>query len=343
MTKTVTELAGVEDDIVIEFVMELLESKDEPVPDPRKMQISLGGFLTPENAAEFMLRLWKLLLSAQASHGGIPAEFVEAKKQELLRKQDEEAQMQQKMMAAGGRRDQGRPPSRFDRDDRHKAPVPRDRDGRAFPQDRDFGNRGYQGGRGNYQDRGQGRDTYIPSDLRRDDYGRGDRRRDDGYQRGYQNRGRDDYGDRRGGDYGGHRSADPYQGNAYRDIDRKPDFNPRRGRYFEDNDDETRGRSMSRSRSRSRSRSMSRTPPRRARQDDSATPPRRRRDRDDSATPPASNRKPARRRDRSRSRSRSRSATPPRHRRAASRERRSSPDARKRRRTDDDRSARRER
>jgi serine/arginine repetitive matrix protein 1 len=68
--------------------MELLESKDEPVPDPRKMQISLGGFLTPENAAEFMLRLWKLLLSAQASHGGIPAEFVEAKKQELLRKQE---------------------------------------------------------------------------------------------------------------------------------------------------------------------------------------------------------------------------------------------------------------
>ncbi|GHJ84263.1 hypothetical protein NliqN6_0665 [Naganishia liquefaciens] len=146
VTKTVTELAGVEDDIVIEFVMELLESKDEPVPDPRKMQISLGGFLTPENAAEFMLRLWKLLLSAQASHGGIPAEFVEAKKQELLRKQDEEAQMQQKMMAAGGRRDQGRPPSRFDRDDRDRVPVPRDRDGRAFPQDRDFGNRGYQDG-----------------------------------------------------------------------------------------------------------------------------------------------------------------------------------------------------
>lgn len=341
MTKTVTELAGVEDDIVIEFVMELLESKDEPVPDPRKMQISLGGFLTPQNAAEFMLRLWKLLLSAQASHGGIPAEFVEAKKQELLRKQDEEAQMQQKMMTAGGRRDQGRPLSRFDRDDRGRAPVPRDRDGRAFPQDRDFGNRGYQGGRGNYQDRGQGRDTYIPSDLRRGDHVRGDRRTDDGYQRGYQNRGRDDYGDRRGGDYGGQRSADPYQGNAYRDIDRKPDFNPRRGRYFEENDNETRGRSMSRSRSRSRS--MSRTPRRRSRHGDSATPPRRRRDRDDSATPPASNRKPARRRDRSPSRSRSRSATPPTHRRAASRERRSSPDVRKRRRRDGERSARRER
>ncbi|KAJ9116678.1 hypothetical protein QFC20_000612 [Naganishia adeliensis] len=182
VTTTVTELAGIEDDIVIEFVMQLLESKEDPALDPRKMQIQLGGFLTPENAAEFMLRLWKLLLSAQASHGGIPAEFVEAKKQELMKRQEEEAKMQQKMMEAGGRRDQGRPPSRFDRDNRDRQPVPRDRDGRAFPQDRDYGQqRGYQGGGGG--DRGAMRDTYIPSDMRRNDgRGGGGRGRDGGYQ-----------------------------------------------------------------------------------------------------------------------------------------------------------------
>lgn len=342
VTTTVTELAGIEDDIVIEFVMQLLESKEDPALDPRKMQIQLGGFLTPENAAEFMLRLWKLLLSAQASHGGIPAEFVEAKKQELMKRQEEEAKMQQKMMEAGGRRDQGRPPSRFDRDNRDRQPVPRDRDGRAFPQDRDYGQqRGYHGG-GAGGDRGAMRDTYIPSDMRRNDgRGGGGRGRDGGYQ----SRPRDGgYPDRRDRDQGRPRSPDPYQGNSYRDIDRKPDFNPRRGRYFEGNDRSpanARGRSASRSRSRSRSP----TPPRRRRRSDaSATPPARRtRDRDNSATPPASGRKSARRRERSRSRSPSRSATPPRSRREASRERKRSPEGRKKRKTEDDRKARRER
>lgn len=349
VTTTVTELAGIEDDIVIEFVMQLLENKEDPVLDPRKMQIQLGGFLTPENAAEFMLRLWKLLLSAQASHGGIPAEFVEAKKQELLKRQEEESRMQQKMMAAGGRRDQGRPPSRFDRGPGDRPPVPRDRDGRAFPQDREYGQRGYQGGGG---DRGSMRDTYIPSDLRRNDgRGGGGRGRDSGYQ----SRPRDGgYSDRRDRDQGRPRSPDPYQGNSYRDVDRKPDFNPRRGRYFEGNDRSpvrTRGRSVSRSRSRSpardrsRSRSLSRTPPRRRRRSDASDtpPPRRTRDRDNSATPPTSGRRSTRRRDRSRSRSPSRSVTPPRRRRDDSRERRRSPDGRKKRKTQDDRKERGER
>ncbi|KAJ9120862.1 hypothetical protein QFC22_002797 [Naganishia vaughanmartiniae] len=356
VTTTITELAGVEDDIVIEFVMELLENSEEPVPDPRKMQITLGGFLTPENAAEFMLRLWKLLISAQASHGGIPAEFVEAKKQELLQKQEEEAKMQQKMISAGGRRDGGGRPSRFDnnrdnrfdnrdnrdnrdsrfgnRDNRERQPVPRDRDGRAFPQNRGE-YRGQQGG-----DRGgQMRDTYIPSNSRRDDPGRGDRGQ--GRDRGFSGRPRDTgYGDRRGGaPYERPRSPDPYQGNSYRELDKKPDFVPRRGRYFEGDErpaEKRRGRSPSRDRSRSRS--PSRTPPRRRRRSDaSATPPSRRpATKDGSATPPASGGRAVRRnRSGSRSRSASRSATPPRKRRALSPDRKTEPETRKTRKVED--------
>lgn len=358
VTTTITELAGVEDDIVIEFVMELLENSEEPMPDPRKMQISLGGFLSPTSAADFMARLWKLLLSAQASHGGIPAEFVEAKKQELLKKQEEEAKMQQKMISAGGRRDGGGRPSRFDnnrdnrfdnrdnrdnrfdnRDNRERQPVPRDRDGRAFPQNRDD-YRGHQGG-----DRGgQMRDTYIPSDFRRGDAGRGDRGGRDG---GYSGRPRDTgYGERRGGQHERPRSPDPYQGNSYRELDKKPDFVPRRGRYFEDEErpaEKRRGRSPSRDRSRSRS--PSRTPPRRRRRSDaSSTPPSRRPvTKDGSATPPAFGRRPVRRnRSRSRSRSVSRSVTPPRNRRAPSMERKSESETNKRRKVEDDRKAPRE-
>ncbi|KAJ9105339.1 hypothetical protein QFC21_001708 [Naganishia friedmannii] len=360
VTTTITELAGVEDDIVIEFVMELLENSEEPMPDPRKMQISLGGFLKPPNAAEFMLRLWKLLLSAQASHGGIPAEFVEAKKQELLKKQEEEARMQQKMISAGGRRDGGGRPSRFDnnrdshydnrdnrdsrfnnRDNRERQPVPRDREGRAFPQNRDE-YRGHQGG-----DRGgQMRDTYVPSDMRRGDGGRDDRGQG-GRDGGYSGRPRDTvYGDRRAGQYERPRSPDPYQGNSYRELEKKPDFVPRRGRYFEEDErpaEKRRGRSPSRDRSRSRS--PSRTPPRRRRRSDASTTPPSRRPvaKDGSATPPALYRRPVRRdRSRSRSRSASRSATPPRNRRAASEERKSKSEPTKRRKVEDDRKAPRE-
>lgn len=37
-----------------------------------------------------MTELWKLLLSAQASVGGIPAQFIEQKKEELRKKKAEE-------------------------------------------------------------------------------------------------------------------------------------------------------------------------------------------------------------------------------------------------------------
>ena len=44
------------------------------MPDPRKMQVSLVGFMNKYGAASFMEALWTLLLSAQSTVGGVPAE-----------------------------------------------------------------------------------------------------------------------------------------------------------------------------------------------------------------------------------------------------------------------------
>ncbi|KAJ3824446.1 PWI domain-containing protein, partial [Lentinula raphanica] len=84
IAKKVVELVGFEDEVVVEYAMGLLEDKQEPTPDPRKMQINLTGFLTKDTPA-FMAALWKLLLEAQADQTGVPRTFVEEKKEELRR------------------------------------------------------------------------------------------------------------------------------------------------------------------------------------------------------------------------------------------------------------------
>ena len=51
------------------------------------MQINLTGFLNGKNARIFMEELWKLMLSAMENIGGIPAEFLEQKKEEIKKRQ----------------------------------------------------------------------------------------------------------------------------------------------------------------------------------------------------------------------------------------------------------------
>jgi serine/arginine repetitive matrix protein 1 len=53
------------------------------------MQINLTGFLGGSKARLFIGELWKYLTSAQSSPDGIPAELVEMKKRELLKRQVE--------------------------------------------------------------------------------------------------------------------------------------------------------------------------------------------------------------------------------------------------------------
>ncbi|KAG1440369.1 hypothetical protein G6F56_011952 [Rhizopus delemar] len=59
--------------------------------EPKMMQINLTGFLE-SNAKVFVKELWILLLSAQNSVGGIPAIFLEQKKEELRIKKEKEDQ-----------------------------------------------------------------------------------------------------------------------------------------------------------------------------------------------------------------------------------------------------------
>ena len=56
-------------------------------PNPKTMQINLTGFLNAKNAMRFMSELWELLTSAQDNIAGIPAAFLEQKKEEIKKRQ----------------------------------------------------------------------------------------------------------------------------------------------------------------------------------------------------------------------------------------------------------------
>jgi hypothetical protein len=66
----------------------MAELEKETEPDPRRIQISMTGFLD-KNAAPFTLELWNLLLSAQDNYQpgrkGIPSELIKEKMEEFAR------------------------------------------------------------------------------------------------------------------------------------------------------------------------------------------------------------------------------------------------------------------
>ncbi len=83
ISKRVTQLAGFEDEVLIEYVFNQLE---QPKWDPKQMQIYLTGFMH-KNARVFVKELWELLISAQESPSGIPAQILASKKLELSQEQ----------------------------------------------------------------------------------------------------------------------------------------------------------------------------------------------------------------------------------------------------------------
>lgn len=89
--KKITDILHIEDDVVVDFVYNQLE--EEKFPCPKKMQINMTGFLNGRNARQFMDELWALLLSAQESESGIPAEFIQQKKDEILKREEEAAML----------------------------------------------------------------------------------------------------------------------------------------------------------------------------------------------------------------------------------------------------------
>ncbi|VDM30715.1 unnamed protein product [Hydatigera taeniaeformis] len=81
IVKRITELLSYEDDIVCDFVVNMLS---EQFPDPKDIQINLTAFLGSKSARIFVTELWDLLLSAMNTTGGVPAILLEARKVEIL-------------------------------------------------------------------------------------------------------------------------------------------------------------------------------------------------------------------------------------------------------------------
>ena len=107
----VTKALGFEDEIVSSTVLNLflpelggdstagggVVDDSRNVVDPKEAQIALSGFLGEETGA-VASELWKLMLEAQESPGGVPKSLVEEKKRELeLQKQKEEQRREEVM------------------------------------------------------------------------------------------------------------------------------------------------------------------------------------------------------------------------------------------------------
>eukprot|EP00375_Theileria_parva_P002254 XP_764932.1 hypothetical protein [Theileria parva strain Muguga] len=76
ITKRVSDLMGIEDDIVIDYFF-----NEKPRLDPKRLQISLTGFME-KKAGIFVRELWELLLSAQSNPDGIPQAFIDGENRE---------------------------------------------------------------------------------------------------------------------------------------------------------------------------------------------------------------------------------------------------------------------
>ncbi|RCN30388.1 PWI domain protein [Ancylostoma caninum] len=80
ITMRINEILGIEDDVVIEYIMSQLEEK---TINPKIMQINITGFLNARRAREFMGELWMLLVEADEAEDGIPRSLLEKKIDEM--------------------------------------------------------------------------------------------------------------------------------------------------------------------------------------------------------------------------------------------------------------------
>lgn len=98
--KRVTELLGVEDDVLNGYIAEQLVGQTKV--DPRELQINLTGFLGA-HAAPFVAELWSLLASASANAAGIPARLLADKAAELAAAREARAEAEAAVRAAQAR------------------------------------------------------------------------------------------------------------------------------------------------------------------------------------------------------------------------------------------------
>jgi len=91
ITEKLTEILGFEDDVVIDYAINQLESTN--TPHPKSIQINLTGFLNAKNARTFMGELWPMLVSAMKNPHGIPDALIEAKRAEMEANKTDEKKM----------------------------------------------------------------------------------------------------------------------------------------------------------------------------------------------------------------------------------------------------------
>ncbi|KAJ1819931.1 Serine/arginine repetitive matrix protein 1 [Coemansia sp. RSA 2599] len=97
ISSRIHELLGIEDEVLYEYVVNMLEESKSP--DPKTMQVNLTGFFEAKTQ-DFMQSLWRVLLEAQKSPGGIPESFIQKKIEELKRQRDEQDALKANIVAA---------------------------------------------------------------------------------------------------------------------------------------------------------------------------------------------------------------------------------------------------
>ncbi|CUM46188.1 uncharacterized protein AC631_00003 [Debaryomyces fabryi] len=75
-----------DDDVVIDYVSELLQAEDQP--DIKMIHLQMQDFLGKEQAMNFCETLWDMLMSAQDDPDGIPAQLLEQRRKEYEEGQD---------------------------------------------------------------------------------------------------------------------------------------------------------------------------------------------------------------------------------------------------------------
>lgn len=189
ITEKVTELMGIEDEMLIMYIFNMLEEEN---PDPKNMQIQLTSFLEKKTPA-FMEELWKMLISAQSNPTGIPTILLERKKEELRQRAEkarleeekrmaEEAEVMRKVREVSEKhaeehrrarqaRDGRDERDRHSRHERRRSSPPRRREKYRSPHRR----------REHYRSPPRRRENYYSPPRRRDDYYSPPRRHDDYY------------------------------------------------------------------------------------------------------------------------------------------------------------------
>lgn len=80
-----------DDDIVVEFIYEMLQAEDQP--DIKAIKEQMDDFIGKDESLKFCEELWALLLSGQSDPDGIPEQLLEQRKRQLEKETAEKAKI----------------------------------------------------------------------------------------------------------------------------------------------------------------------------------------------------------------------------------------------------------